>query len=453
MLATEESMEFAQGHALLIGIGSYTHAPELHVPSTAAEARALAAVLGDLRHCGYPASQIAALCDTDATREHILSSLRALAARAAADHTAVLFYSGHGHYAEDGEYCLTTCDTRLTAQRAVVAASAIRQSELLEALKQLRARRVLLIFNACHAGELSPTLGATPPSGHSLPTATSGALLATGEGRVIITACREHQYSFVGGGPHTLFGQALIDGLRGAAAGGADGTISVFDLYTHLHDAVGTAVQRDIPEMLRQSYGAVQEPELTILKGVGPFPVALYEGGASLGQSGPRQRPPAHTLPRELESTESEALLRQLQRGGVQVQPGASAGAISQNEDVSYNFSLQVGTSSGVLVGVNNNTITYSVVNGASQGEPADPIEHALAEIRRHVQRSQHDEDLAADLERVALDLQDAAKARREGKAERLAAKLRSARRAFDLLSSEHEALADTAQLLGALST
>lgn len=44
-------MSFSQGHALLIGVGSYAHAPQLTVPITAAAAQALAAVLRDPVFC------------------------------------------------------------------------------------------------------------------------------------------------------------------------------------------------------------------------------------------------------------------------------------------------------------------------------------------------------------------------------------------------------------------
>jgi hypothetical protein len=40
-------MPFPTAHALLIGIGSYTHAPQLNVPITAADGSAVAAVLRD----------------------------------------------------------------------------------------------------------------------------------------------------------------------------------------------------------------------------------------------------------------------------------------------------------------------------------------------------------------------------------------------------------------------
>src|SRR5262249_7562064 len=111
--------------------------------------------------------------------------------------------------------------------------------------------------------------------GRNPPDETTAALLATGAGRIIISACRAAQRSHIGFGKLTLFTQALVSGLLGQGVEGRNGYISAFDLYTHLYTTVSQKVQ--------QQYGALQEPELTILKGVGPFAVSLYRGAATLG--------------------------------------------------------------------------------------------------------------------------------------------------------------------------
>jgi hypothetical protein len=309
-------MTFDRGHALLIGVGSYQNAPGLNVPVTSADAEQVAAVLGDARYCGYPAGNVALLGDGQATRAGILQALDDLAARATKDATVFLFYSGHGHYGEDGAYYLTTSDMRLTANRKVADGTAIRHDELLAKLQRFGSERVLLIFNACHSGEISPVLeGADEPfTGAPLPDATGSALLATGSGRVIITACRENQYAYVGSGANTIFVQALLDGLRGQSTASQRGFISVYDLYTQLYAGVTDSVQRTVPAAIRQRYSATQEPELTVLKGVGPFAVALYQGAsAELGEFSAPTQLPSGTAVREVEEAESRELLKQIQ--------------------------------------------------------------------------------------------------------------------------------------------
>ncbi len=171
---------FPNAHALLIGIGSYAHAPAMDVPVTARDAGAVAAVLRDPRFCGYPADRVRLLSDAAATRAGVLAALEALATGAGADDTVLIFYAGHGEYGDDGYY-LTTHDTQF-AQRKVVRGSGVSAAELIARLRAIPARRLLLIVNACHAGELSPVLGpgAAPFTGEPLPANAAAALLATG---------------------------------------------------------------------------------------------------------------------------------------------------------------------------------------------------------------------------------------------------------------------------------
>jgi uncharacterized caspase-like protein len=214
-------MPFSTGHALLIGVGDYQYASGLNVPMTTADAQGVADALRDPQLCGYPDAQVMLLSDAAATREAILGALDQLATSTREGDTVFLFYAGHGMYGADKSYYLTTHDTQLEGvpgSRTVVAGTGVSEQELLTRLKALKASRILLVFNACHSGEISPTLAEeadTSMSGANVPDATAAALLATGEGRIIITACRDRQFSFVGSGPRTIFGQILVDTLRG----------------------------------------------------------------------------------------------------------------------------------------------------------------------------------------------------------------------------------------------
>lgn len=329
-------MPFPTAHALLIGIGRYAHAPHLDVPITAADAHAVAAVLRDPQFCGYPPEQVTLLSAAAASRAGFLAALDELAARADEGDTVFVFYAGHGEYGDDGYY-LTTHDTRLDG-RKVVAGTGIGETELIAKIRAIKARRLLLVVNACHAGEISPILdpGEEPMTGAPLPPQVSAALLGTGEGRVIISACRENQYSFIGPGPLTLFTQALVDGLQGRGVSSNRGYISVFDLYTHLYFALDEAVPRRVPAVVRQRYGEKQEPELTILKGVGPFAVALYRGATPPGDFDASGVPPEGTAVREVNPAYSQAMLRQRQqRIGGNAQVGAAiAGNVHGNVTV-----------------------------------------------------------------------------------------------------------------------
>jgi hypothetical protein len=456
-------MGFTQGHALLIGVESYLNVPELNLPNTAADACELAAILRDSRYGSYSEAQISFIDDTSATRTNILAALSKLAASTTEDDTVLLFYSGHGHYGADGAYYLTTSDTRLTNERKVIAGSAINHQELLNALQALSARRVLLIFNACHAGALVPTLDIEAPFiGNSLPDQLATALLATGEGRVIITACREHQYSFVGHGNHTIFAEALVNGLRGAA-GGQRGYISVFDLYTYLYFTVVEAVKQQVPAALRQRYGETQEPELTILKGVGPFAVAQYAGATQAGESSMPISSISGTVVREIEPDQSRALLQQILSGGMNFGQHTStidhsSIVVGNQQNVNDNrigVSISGGTVQGAVVGFNAGTLNISASVRTGTGAPDDALEQALAIIQQMVAQAEQrgDEDLTLDLQAIVLSLQAALKARREGKTERQLTKVREARAAIEPYAAAQPALQAVVRMLQSQGT
>ncbi len=349
---------FTHGHALIIGVGSYAHAPNHNVPMTAADAQAVARIIQDAQFCGYPAEQVTLLTGESATRAGILAALDQLT-QTGKDDTVLLFYSGHGDYDSAGDYHLTSHDTRRQDGR-VHPGTAVSQAELLEKLRAIPAGRVLLLFNACHAGEISPTLGeAAPPTGSPLPDKTANALLATGSGRVVITACRENQVAFVGRGDCTLFAQALTEGLRGGGeVYSRSGFISAFDLYTHLYYALEELVPDAVPQYVRDIYGNRQEPELTILKGVGPFAVALYRGATTLGNFPADHEPDWETAVREIPESRSRRALQNI------------TGTATVQGD---NYGQNVGVNTGTMT-QSNQTINNQSSNQGAQGNFHGPV-------------------------------------------------------------------------------
>jgi uncharacterized caspase-like protein len=141
-------MPFDNGYALLIGVGTYAHSEDHSVASTARDAQAVAAVLRDEEYCGYPDSHVQVLCDASATRAGMLAGLNKLVGDVEhATDTVFIFYSGHGVIGADGAYYLTCSDTQFSNGK-VVRGTGVSQQELLALVKQLVAKKVLLIFNA-----------------------------------------------------------------------------------------------------------------------------------------------------------------------------------------------------------------------------------------------------------------------------------------------------------------
>jgi uncharacterized caspase-like protein len=240
------------GHALLIGVGRYAANARFNVPKTSTDAELLAQALRDPDLCGYPPDRVSVLTNEAATRARILAALDWLVQDVKPDETVFVFYGGHGTYtnAAKKRYYLTCHDTQLTELCYVKKAdSAISEQELLERLNALASRRVLLFFNACHSGELGPqALGPEDEPaevetlGYTVPAQVTDALLSTGEGRVVITACRDQQRSYLGRESKlTIFGQSLQEGLQGQGTPSQASCVTVFDLYSYLYTTVRAA--------------------------------------------------------------------------------------------------------------------------------------------------------------------------------------------------------------------
>ena len=316
-------MTFTQGHALLVGVGTYQQIPFYDLPIMVADADAVCSALKDPDTCGYPADQVTLLHDQAATRQSILAALEELVAKAASESTVLFYYVGHGMYGTDGLYYLTTHETQLAGDK-VIKGSGVSELDLIDRLRAIPAKRLLVIINACHAGKVSPNLGpgsGFPPNTNP-PEKLSATLLATGEGRIILTACRPEQSSWVGGGQLTIFTQAIVDGLRGGGyVPNNQGYISAYGLYEHVFSAVKTAVTQ---------LGEVQEPELTVLRGVGPFPVALYRGATDRGSFDAGEALPETGALRQVDPALSWRLLDQAARQ-IAVMAGDHSAAIVGN--------------------------------------------------------------------------------------------------------------------------
>lgn len=305
-------MSFERGHALLIGVGSHTYAPQLDVPVSVKDANELAAVLTDEAYCGYPPDQVSVLHDSSANRKGILNGIAELAGKVEPEDTVTIFYCGHGDYGTDGEYYLVGYDARIS-KNMVQAGTGVSQAELISSLQKIPARRVLVIFNACYSGEVSPTLSVDEEVGARIvPDSTKDALLSTGSGRIIITACKEEQLSYIGKGEISLFTQAVVNGLRGKGIVPRGGFISAYDLYLATYEEVKAAVSG--------TYGKVQEPELTVLKGEGPFAVSLFRGAEERNLSLVEEKidPPEGAAVRPIRAEKSQRMFQVItQTGGV----------------------------------------------------------------------------------------------------------------------------------------
>jgi hypothetical protein len=276
---------FDSGHALLISVGEYQNS-KWNAPITVAEAQAVKDALTHPDIGGYPSEQVRLLSNTRSTREGVVAELQRLSRRTTQTDTVTVFFCGHGALGTDGTYYFATHETIFLNNRIQVG-TGLSGPDLITLLRTIKAQKLLFIINACFSGHLNPTLGPAEILGAPPSAMLSAKVLASGEGRAMITASRPSQYSYYQRNQeYTFFGQALVDGLRGKAAN-SGGYIGLYELYQYLYTTVTASAA---------TVNGTQEPVLTILQNVGPFPVALYPGAtpADLGTTSIQQTTPTN---------------------------------------------------------------------------------------------------------------------------------------------------------------
>ena len=252
-------------HAVVIGIANYQHINKL--PETVLQdARDIYHLLIDPQYCGYPAKNVKLLLDEQATQAEIRQALADLAKNTNQDATVFFYLSSHGGRLESGPWAgeyLLPVDTLYTSDQSIVQ-TAVSGTEFTEAVRAIPARKVVVIFDCCHAGGIGQPKTAAAPELKSLPESYYETL-KTGRGRVILASSRSTESSYVmPNAANSLFTQHLLTGLSGGVPG-PGGVIRIFDLFHYVQPKVTAAQPNQHPIFKAE----VEEN----------FPVALYLGG------------------------------------------------------------------------------------------------------------------------------------------------------------------------------
>lgn len=269
---------FAHGYALLIGVGA-TANPRWSLPVTVKDIQALQAVLTNPELCAYPHNQVRLLHDAEATGQNILAGLEWLKQQAAADSeaTVVVYYSGHGTFdLATNQYYLLQHDFEPNALEN----TAISAEEFTKALRQIKAQRLLVIIDSCHAeGMATAKAGEADLGADFLATALPKGFvdeLKQGEGRAVFTSSRGQQSSWIRpDGTMSIYTYHLIEALQGAVNQPGDTVVRISNLMNHLG--------KTVPESTRLMWQKEQTPFFD--NATEDFPVALLRGGKGVANS------------------------------------------------------------------------------------------------------------------------------------------------------------------------
>jgi hypothetical protein len=248
---------FSAGYALVVGTGG-------DLPQTVADAHKIASTLQDPQRCGYPVDQVGVLTDAAATRAAVLAGLDRLAAQTAAhpSSTALVYFSGHASAAPNNYLLPFGYDAFRPADTCIAA------SEFTAKLQAIRAERLLVLLDCCHAAAQAQFKDVSWRP-NALPVEAS---LAQGSGRVLLASSRSTEKSFTGeqfGLPYSVFTAALLEAFAGYGAAERDGYVRVVDLAMY----VGRRVWQITKER--------QNPVLKLAQLQENFAIAFYNAGTT----------------------------------------------------------------------------------------------------------------------------------------------------------------------------
>ncbi len=282
-------MQFTNGYALVIGVDEYISASssEVYLPVARNDAVALAEVLTNEKAAGYPDRQVTVLTGRNANRITIAKEFEKLQSIAPSDSTVLIFLCGYG-IVRGQEYYFVASDAAPELNESSLLSSAIAGQELAQRISSLQAQRVVMMFDtgllsswsdtSQEKVQLPPLFGdeSLPPPDFVLDN-----LRATGEGRVIISACGPGQHSYFDqSSGRSFFSQALVEGLSGNSAIKPDqGYITVNNLWRFVSKRVGS-LARQFSATLKQV------PSITASTLDPFFPVALFHGGEGIVPDG-----------------------------------------------------------------------------------------------------------------------------------------------------------------------
>lgn len=247
--------------ALIIGVGG-------DLPATAADAAAINVILTNPENGGYLAENITLLVEQNATKEQIIFALDELISKTKKlkNSTVIIYYSGHGLQVPDIAtpshfiYYLKTSGFDENDKEKTM----LNGSLFSEKVNKIKADKLLILLDCCHAdgmkknkiSEFEDMMVEEKNSNRGLLTQ-----LNSGEGRVFISACDDHEESVIlPGSTNSLFTEVCLEVFEGKLSPSEE-FVSVVDL---IYFVVKEVPKRVLP------FRHTQRPIITEVQNLSP---------------------------------------------------------------------------------------------------------------------------------------------------------------------------------------
>jgi len=226
-----------QRKALIVANDEYEHEGLKHLLAPAADAQALAGVLGDAQIGDFDVHVV--------RNEHshvIEGQIEDILSDSRPDDVLLLHFSCHGLKSESGELFFAARNTRPNR----LGSTAVSADFVQRCMRASRSRSIVLLLDCCYGGAFSQGVTVRASGDVNVLDSFAGGKLGGGRGRAVITASSAMEYAFEGdrlADDHSpqpsVFTSALVEGLAtGDADRDQDGWVSLNELYEYVFDKV-----------------------------------------------------------------------------------------------------------------------------------------------------------------------------------------------------------------------
>ena len=223
--------------ALIIANDEYDHPGLSRLKAPAADAEALASVLGNSEVGGFQVHVV-----HNAPAHTVGGHIEDLFAESQSDDLVLLHFSGHGLKSDSGELFFAVRNTRPDR----LGSTAVPADFVQRCMRSSRARSIVLFLDCCYGGAFGEGVSVRAAGSANVLESFPAGKLGGGRGRAVITASSAMEYAFEGDSladehqqQPSVFTAALVEGLTsGEADRDEDGLVSLNELYDYVYDRV-----------------------------------------------------------------------------------------------------------------------------------------------------------------------------------------------------------------------
>jgi len=223
-------------YAVIVGVSKYKNS-QFNLNYADSDAKLIYDFLKSPNGGGVPDDQIKLVLNDDATRANIVKNIQKIFKDSDKEDLIFFYFAGHGVAEGQSMYFLSS-----EAELDNLIGTAVSQEDIEKSIKVARAKKAIMVLDACHAGATVISFGGSRDVDVRNRIALEIAQASDGLG--LITAAGPNQLSKEDpkwGGGHGAFTWFFIEGLKGPADTDGDKIITLREAYKYAQKKVEEA--------------------------------------------------------------------------------------------------------------------------------------------------------------------------------------------------------------------